>query len=149
MTYRRLLRSAKRFLFGRFLPFLAFFTFLLVLRSQPLYKLSNARDYDVMTHENGSHFLFQNAQATVGHCSQARRDFVYVKMIKCASETLASMFRRFGYHRYLSFVLPIGRKIYVGWPYQIHDDMYRHTGTNRFNILTDHAIYNKLQWSLS
>ena len=142
MAYKGTLRRIKRLSsVGVFLSFLAIFTFL-QLKTQ--YQISNAQDYYVIPHNNRGHSLSDRyAQETFAHCSTERRDFVYVKMIKCASETLASMFRRFGYHRNLSFVLPVGRRIYVGWPYQIQNDMYRHTDTNTFNILTDHAIYNK------
>ncbi len=60
----------------------------------------------------------------VRNCSEKTK-FVYVKMIKCASETLASVFRRFGLNRKLNLVLPVRRRIYLGWPYQITEDIYR------------------------
>ncbi len=74
---------------------------------------------------------------------QEQTNFVYVKMIKCASETLASLFRRFGYHRNLTFVLPFDKRLYIGWPFQLQTDMYRHTDTDDFDLLVDHAVYNR------
>ena len=71
-----------------------------------------------------------------------KRSFVYIKMIKCASETLASMFRRFGYVRDLDFMLPVDQRMYIGWPYRIEKDFYRPSLTGRFNIMCDHAIFD-------
>ena len=62
-------------------------------------------------------------------------------MIKCASETLATMFYRFGVSRNLSFVLPRRRKIYLGWPFQLEPGFYADSNTG-YNILCDHAVYN-------
>ena len=64
-------------------------------------------------------------------------------MIKCASETLAAVFRRFGYLRNLNFVLPLDDKLYVGWPYVLREAFYRTNKTSGFNILVDHAVYNR------
>ncbi len=75
-------------------------------------------------------------------CKSEKFNFVYIKMIKCASETLSSMFRRFGYIRNLSQVLPVQEKIYIGWPYQIESGFYRQNKSKEFNIFLDHAVYN-------
>ena len=73
-----------------------------------------------------------------------RTRFVYIKMIKCASTTLNGVFRRFGLQRSLSFVLPPKRRIYVGWPYQVDDSLYRPSkSSSGFDILCDHAVYNR------
>lgn len=72
-----------------------------------------------------------------------KKNFVYIKMIKCASSTLANVLRRFGLIRNLTFVLPAKNRIYVGWPYLIDDTMYRPLKTGNFNILTEHAVYNE------
>ena len=134
---RKLLRRIKSLPYG-IIVFLIIFTLVQLLRPQADKEFSNVHATVERSISDCGYALGTNLQ-----CNHERRDFVYVKMIKCASETLASMFRRFGLRRNLSFVLPVGRKIYVGWPYQIRDDMYRHTDTNRFNILVDHAIYSK------
>jgi len=77
-----------------------------------------------------------------------RTRFVYIKMIKCASTTLNGVFRRFGLQRSLSFVLPPKGRIYIGWPYQVDDSLYRPSKTSSgFDILCDHAIYNKSTFS--
>jgi len=56
---------------------------------------------------------------------------------------MAAIFRRFGFARNLSFVLPPGNKIYAGWPYVIDEGFYRVKKTAEFNILCDHAVYNE------
>lgn len=74
----------------------------------------------------------------------ARTRFVYIKMIKCASSTLADVFRRFGLQRKLSFVLPPKGRIYIGWPYQVDDSFYRPSkSSSGFDILCEHAVYNR------
>jgi len=78
----------------------------------------------------------------------ARTRFVYIKMIKCASTTLNSVFRRFGFQRKLSFMLPPKGRIYVGWPYQVNDSFYRPSKSAAgFDILCDHAVYNRQKFS--
>lgn len=71
------------------------------------------------------------------------RNFVYIKMIKCASTTLTAVLRRFGLERNLSFVLPPKNRIYIGWPYEIEDTLYRPPKSSFFNILCEHAVYNR------
>ena len=68
-------------------------------------------------------------------------NIVYIKNIKCASETLTQMLYRFGTSRNLSFVLPRTRKIYLGWPYQIEKGYYV-LEPPPFNLLVDHVVFN-------
>ena len=70
-------------------------------------------------------------------------NFVYLKMIKCASETLTAMFHSFGHSRNLSFVLPLDNRIYVGWPYSIQRNHFRPPKSENFNILCEHFVYNE------
>lgn len=70
-------------------------------------------------------------------------NIVYVKMIKCASSTIAAILRRFGLAHNLTFVLPLQKHIYIGWPYEIDDTLYRPLKTAAFNILCEHAVYNR------
>jgi hypothetical protein len=37
--------------------------------------------------------------------------------MKCATETMGTIIRRFGYKRALNFVLSVKNNIYLGWPY--------------------------------
>ena len=67
-------------------------------------------------------------------------NIVYIKTHKCASETLSAMFRRFGYQRDLSFVIPVNRCINLGYPYYLEEQFYRPSKTGGFNILCDHSI---------
>ncbi|ESP02828.1 hypothetical protein LOTGIDRAFT_84047, partial [Lottia gigantea] len=71
-----------------------------------------------------------------------QNNIVFIKCMKCGTETLASILRRYGYERNLSFVLPINKRIYIGWPYQISKFDYRPV-IKDFNMLVEHAIYNK------
>ena len=74
-------------------------------------------------------------------CGDERRHILYVKMIKCASTTLVSIFRRFGAARNLSFLLPVGKRIYVGWPYPVRSTFYRPSRDGLYDMLTEHAVY--------
>lgn len=73
-------------------------------------------------------------------CATERRQLVYVKTHKTASETLSAVFRRFGFTRNLSFVLPVGRRNNLGWPYALHPGMYRPSKTGQYDILCEHAV---------
>lgn len=72
-----------------------------------------------------------------------KHNIVYIKAIKCASETLTAIFRRFGYTHNLSFVLPPNDKIYLGWPYDLQKGYYREPKTDHFNLLCEHVVYNE------
>ena len=80
----------------------------------------------------------------VGTCRE-QRNIVFIKIFKCASSTLVSMFNRFGYVRNLTFVLPVENKIYLGWPYQLQDGYFRprKRGYSVFNMLTGHSVYTQ------
>jgi galactosylceramide sulfotransferase/galactose-3-O-sulfotransferase 3 len=72
-----------------------------------------------------------------------RKNVVYIKMIKCGSTTLNTIFHRYGYTRNLSFVLPVKNRIYLGWPYGIKEGFYRPMLKREFNILCEHAVYDR------
>ncbi|XP_064620871.1 galactose-3-O-sulfotransferase 2-like [Lineus longissimus] len=72
-----------------------------------------------------------------------KNDMVYIKMIKCGSTTLNSMFHRYGYTRNLSFVLPVKGRIYLGWPYRMQKGFFRPPIAEKFNILSEHAVYDR------
>ncbi|KAK3610898.1 hypothetical protein CHS0354_017500 [Potamilus streckersoni] len=73
-------------------------------------------------------------------CSE-KLNVVFIKTMKCATETIAFLIRRFGYVRHLNFVLPVHKNIYLGWPFQMKAADFR--PSNRpYNILVDHAVYN-------
>ena len=83
-------------------------------------------------------------------------NFVFIKCMKCATETLETIFRRFGYVRDLNFVLPIEKRIYLGWPYLMEPDDYKPPRKlpwcsqcpANYNILCEHAIYNRTSMRL-
>ena len=77
-----------------------------------------------------------------GKCTE-KINFVYIKEIKCASQTLVNIFRRFGLERQLSIVTPIGKKLYLGWPWPIQDIYHRPSKTGYFNILCDHTVFDE------
>ncbi|PVD26249.1 hypothetical protein C0Q70_13919 [Pomacea canaliculata] len=70
-----------------------------------------------------------------------RSNFVFIKCMKCASETMASVLRRYTYRRNLSAVLPVGKRLYLGWPYTMTSDDFR-PSRRGYNALIEHAIYN-------
>ena len=58
-------------------------------------------------------------------CMEEKTNFVFIKCMKCATETMATILRRFGYLRDLNFVLPVNRNIYLGWPFPIEESDIR------------------------
>ncbi|XP_014665096.1 PREDICTED: galactosylceramide sulfotransferase-like [Priapulus caudatus] len=88
----------------------------------------------------------QVALTTVGHtrkdtCSEVRH-FVFVKVHKAGSDTLAVLFQRFGDERNLSFVLPV-HEWDLHWPHTLRERDYLPLKTNEFNLLTYHCLYNR------
>lgn len=75
-----------------------------------------------------------------GSCVE-KRNFVFIKTMKCATQTLVQIFRRFGYLRHLNFVLPRGNNIYLGWPFIMENRDFR-PSKHQFNILVEHSVYN-------
>lgn len=126
-------RTTKKTVIALLFTSLLIFQLLIVFSSSSLLSLSSVESFQ---------------EIYVKPVCHARTRFVYVKMIKCASTTLNGVFRRFGLQRHLSFVLPPKDRIYVGWPYQIDDSLYRPSKSRSgFDILCDHAIYNKSAFS--
>ncbi|XP_076441858.1 galactose-3-O-sulfotransferase 2-like [Babylonia areolata] len=72
---------------------------------------------------------------------QAQNNLVFIKCMKCATETLGTIFRRYAYLNNLSVVLPVKNRIYLGWPFPITHMDYR-PSSQGFNLLMEHAIYN-------
>ena len=77
-----------------------------------------------------------------GKVCREKRTFVFIKTMKCATQTVAQIMRRFGYIRELNFVLPRKDNIYFAWPFVMNDDDYR-PSNKPFNILVEHSVYNK------
>lgn len=86
--------------------------------------------------------ISDDAQYKSGKPCIEKRNFAFIKCMKCATETTMTILRTFGYVRNLSFVLPVANKIYLGWPFKLKKEFYR-TSTKVFNILVEHAIYSK------
>jgi hypothetical protein len=61
--------------------------------------------------------------------------------MKCATETMGTIIRRFGYKRALNFVLPVKNNIYLGWPYIMMKTDYRPSKWP-YNIIFEHSVYN-------
>ena len=74
-------------------------------------------------------------------CMQERTNFVFIKCMKCATESLGTVFRRFGYKRNLNFALPVKRNLYLGWPYPF-EKKYVRPSKSEYNILFEHSVYN-------
>lgn len=85
-----------------------------------------------------------------------KQNFVFIKCMKCATETLGTIFRRFGLVRDLNFVLPVKKRIYLGWPYLMQPNDYKAPRKrsscpqclSNYNILCEHAIYNRTSMRL-
>lgn len=71
-----------------------------------------------------------------------RRNYVFIKTMKCATQTLVQVFRRFGYKRRLNFVLPRKDNIYLGWPFILERQDYR-SSSKPYNALVEHSVYNE------
>ncbi|KAK6998966.1 galactose-3-O-sulfotransferase 2-like isoform X1 [Biomphalaria glabrata] len=71
-----------------------------------------------------------------------KTNFVFIKGMKCATSTLLGVFYRFGYSRNLSFVSPLGNKIYLNWPFPMTRLDFRPSNRG-YNILADHAIFTE------
>ncbi|KAL3873036.1 hypothetical protein ACJMK2_036198 [Sinanodonta woodiana] len=76
-----------------------------------------------------------------GRVCREKLNVVFIKTMKCATETIAFIIRRFGYVRHLNFVLPVHKNIYLGWPFQLKAADFR-PSKRPYNILVDHAVYN-------
>ena len=92
---------------------------------------------DMPDHELPVHSLWRRS------CTEERKNFVYIKTHKTGSETVSAVFRRFGYARNLSFVLPIRDKLLLGWPWPLEPWMYRPSKTSGFNILCEHVVFHE------
>ncbi|ESP02827.1 hypothetical protein LOTGIDRAFT_74722, partial [Lottia gigantea] len=66
----------------------------------------------------------------------------FIKVMKCATESLGPMFRKFGYDRNLTYVLPVEDRIWIGWPFPFNKYDYR-PSRKPYNILIEHSIYNQ------
>lgn len=75
-----------------------------------------------------------------GECLE-KRHFVFIKTMKCATQTVVQILRRFGYLRHLNFVLPRQENIYLGWPFIMEKQDYRPSKL-QFNALVEHSVYN-------
>lgn len=77
-----------------------------------------------------------------GSTCKEKRNFVFIKTMKCATQTVAMILRRFGYLRYLNFVLPKGDNLYLGWPFILEAQDYR-PSRRPYNALVEHSVYNR------
>lgn len=79
---------------------------------------------------------------------------VFIKTFKGASETMCSIFARYGLERNLSFAVPLHKKIYLGWPYALRQDMIRvysrqkvwntsHHAARHVDMFLHHSVYSR------
>ena len=110
--------------------------------------------YDQQSRGKTTSFIYQFSNSSIPLDEQAsgatkqttcreQTNLVYIKQAKCASDTLASIFQRFGLDRGLSFVTPLHDKATLGWPWPIHETFYRPTKSGQFNILCAHSVHNE------
>lgn len=84
----------------------------------------------------------QSASLSNKTCQSDKCNFVFIKTMKCATETVVRILRKYSYENNLNIMLPRNKKIYFAWPYLMDDSDYR-LSDRPFNGLIDHAIYNK------
>lgn len=75
-------------------------------------------------------------------CENQKCNFVFIKPMKCATETVVRILRKYSYENDLNIMLPRQKRLYLAWPYLMDDSDYR-LSDRPFNGLIDHAIYNK------
>lgn len=71
-----------------------------------------------------------------------KKNFVLIKTMKCATETLARILRRNCLLKDLNAMMPRDEHFYFSWPYLMDDSDYR-LSDRPFQGLIDHAVYNK------
>jgi Galactose-3-O-sulfotransferase len=71
-------------------------------------------------------------------------NFVFIKGMKCATSTLLGVFYHFDYTRNLSFVSPLGNRLYLNWPFPMTKLDFR-PSSRGYNILTDHAVFTTVR----
>ena len=74
-------------------------------------------------------------------CTRPRINMVYIKLHKCASDTVVNVLHRFGIRRNLTFVLPVGGRMTLGFPYRMEEHFFRPLKTEQFNIMCQHVVY--------
>ena len=80
--------------------------------------------------------------------NSTQTNIAYISIPRTGDEILASMFRRFGFARNLSFVLPVQDKMFLAWPYLMTGKDFRPSLNNgTFNILCERAVYDELLFS--
>eukprot|EP00051_Salpingoeca_urceolata_P017101 m.230793 g.230793 ORF g.230793 m.230793 type:complete len:426 (+) comp18860_c1_seq4:7824-9101(+) len=79
-----------------------------------------------------------------------QRSFAFIKMFKGGSETLNGIFSRHGLENNLTFVLPTGKNIYLGWPYAFGPERHRPAVPGRYgtkdgklDVLCHHSVFNR------
>ena len=94
--------------------------------------------------------IVEKDQFELPDCRQTdmKKNLLFIKTHKCASDTLSAIFRRFALDHDLDVVLPVGGGFLLGWPHQMKPFMHRPPQPGRgFNILLDHSVYNKTYMS--
>lgn len=100
-------------------------------------------NFDKFSCRNVSENSLTNKHSTIQDiaCLKERTNFVFIKCMKCATESLGTVFRRFGYTRHLNFALPLKRNLYLGWPFPFEKKFVR-PSRFEYNILFEHSVYN-------
>ena len=111
-----------------------------------LYKLGKVKMTDEIKEEmTGNDELhkhqFWEAKMSVDYKNNENINFVFIKCMKCATETVGNILRRYAFTRDLNVALPRSDNIYLGWPYLMETADYRDFGA-KFNCLIEHSVYN-------
>ncbi|XP_077983793.1 galactose-3-O-sulfotransferase 2-like [Glandiceps talaboti] len=75
-------------------------------------------------------------------------NIVFIKVHQAGGGVVANILQRFGDHRNLTFVLPKDdRTDSAGWPYCFHTNHMLPSSNGRYNILCNHAVYNRREFN--
>lgn len=133
---------APRFIIRRVIPVVIFLICIILLtRHLPVDK----RDRTLAVSDNSALDEVKYWEERVSNdinTSSERTNFVFIKCMKCATQTVANALRRFAFTRRLNVLLPRDNNIYLGWPYLMDKVDYR-PSDKKFNCLMEHAIYSR------
>lgn len=97
-------------------------------------------DFDVVpfkTFEN----ISSNIPEEMKHDGNIQKNFVFIKCMKCGTETMATVLRRFVIEHNLNFAIPRMKNIHHGWPFLICPSDIRNS-SRPIEGLIEHSIFN-------
>ena len=84
-------------------------------------KMTNEIKEERTVYDDLQKLQFWEAKMSVNGKSNGNNNFVFIKCMKCATETVGNILRRYAFTRNLNVVLPRSDNIYLGWPVSFGD----------------------------